>query len=167
MKTVAFLQNAWFPADRLSAIRAAYLRHGHTPESRARLTARYLFYRCPTGKRLKAAFGDLCDRIIWEEASPEVAGESSGVFPPDPKHMASVVQHFRPDVVLAFGKVAQSGVAAMRLAFSTSPVGDFTIISGPHPVARHAGCIRELDAMADRLRAIADGNKADAAGRTA
>jgi hypothetical protein len=161
MKIIAFLQNAWFPEKSLPAVRAAYLRRSHTSESRARLTARYLFYRCPTGKRLKAAFGDLCGRIIWEEASPEVAGESSGVFPPDPEHIGGVLNHFKPDVVLVFGKVAEAGIAAA--AELTGNRAAPVILVGPHPVARHEKCMAQLRHMADLLRGVVSG-KAEAAG---
>lgn len=64
MKIVAFLQNSWFPAKSIATVKRAY--EGRpTPEGRARLTRAYLFFRCLTGRRLKAAFGEeLCDSII-------------------------------------------------------------------------------------------------------
>lgn len=101
---VAFLQNQWFPGRSVPSVERAYRLHGPTPEDRADLNARYLFFRCLTGRRIRAAFGEqLCERIVWENANPKIATEASGVFPPDLDHIRAVVAHFKPAVVIAFG----------------------------------------------------------------
>ncbi len=135
---VAFLQNQWFPARHLATIELAYRLHGPTPEDRADLNARYLFFRCLTGRRLRAAFGDeLCDRIVWENASPRIATEASGAFPPDLGHIRSVIGHFRPAAILTFGVPATKGVWAAMGDGDQTPV-----FTGPHPAARGA-CVAE------------------------
>lgn len=145
MKIVAFLQCQWFPAESIPAIEAAYARRP-TPEGRARLTARYLFYRCLTGRRLRAAFGAWCDAIVWAESTTQIATEASGVFPPDPHHIHAIIGHFQPDVILTFGRVATDAVRKLC-------PDACKLISGPHPAARHAGCVAELELMAQELKA--------------
>lgn len=147
-KIVAFLQNAWFKnPERMKAI---YARHGVTPEDRAHLNAIYLFFGCLTGRRLRAAFGEqACDRIVWENASAEMAGRSSDAFKADPAHMARVLEHFKPRAVLVFGTIARKG-----LMQTTCWKGE--LIVGPHPAARHPTVVGELCEMAANLRELQD-----------
>lgn len=149
MKIVAFLQNQWFyNADR---VRAHYARRQGEPleqwwARRARWNGRYLFGGCLTGRRLLEAFGEkVCDRIIWENVSPRIANKASECFGVDWAHVAEVNLHFKPDIVLLFGKVAQS-------AQIQAP----QIIRGPHPAARHAGVVDELREMAHELQLCID-----------
>lgn len=152
MKILAFLQNQWFPASKHKIIKYAYSKHGDTPEDRADLNARYLFFGCLTGKRLRAAFGDLCDDIIWENASPEIGSESCAKFPPDPQHIAKVILHFRPQVVLTFGSVASQGVlASLKMICPNSEPVRFKVIGCPHPAARHATALNELRTVAEEI----------------
>jgi hypothetical protein len=153
MKILAFLQNQWVKDP--ARVQAIYDRHGDDPDRRAKLNARFLFYRSLTGRRLRAAFGELCDEIVWEEASLRKAGKSSGVFPADENHMAECVRHHKPDVVLTFGKVAS---AALAVVFGTVEVDgkmvDFTILHGPHPAARQDGVMWSLRSMAGAVRRL-------------
>ncbi len=132
MKILAFLQNQWFKNP--AAARRSYERW--TRESpRHELNAYFLFAGCKTGRVLRKAFGDLCDTIIWEEASPEIGGRSSSSFKPDPKHMATVALEHRPDIVLLFGKPAQRGwEQGGRFRDTAIPKH---VIQMPHPAARH------------------------------
>lgn len=143
MKVLAFLQNQWFPERQVDNVRRMFAAY---PERRNDLIARFLFFRCLTGKRLRKAFGEeWCDRIIWENASPEIGSESSSVFKADQQHiLASLTQH-KPDVVLAFGKQASNGLlSALRLIEGPSR---FKVICGPHPAARHATVMDDLHDM--------------------
>lgn len=144
---VAFLQNQWFK-NPVSA-RRVYEKHGSTPEGRARLTGSYLFMGCTTGNRLQRAFGnELCDQIIWENASPEIGGVASSKFKPDPEHIAQVIGHWKPQIVVALGRHATDGVtAAMRQLSNTS----FKLLSGPHPAARHATVMQELECLRNEI----------------
>jgi hypothetical protein len=105
MTIVAFLQNQWFKNP--ESIRAMYERN---PERREKLNKLFLFAGCLTGKRLRAAFGDLCNEIIWENASREIGGKSSANFKPDPAHIKAVLDKHKPDLILLFGKNATHGV---------------------------------------------------------
>lgn len=145
MKILAFLQNQWFrdPAQ----AQAIYDRH---PDQHEQLNARYLFAGCLTGRRLQAAFGrGLCDQIIWENASPKIAGESAGVFPADPQHMAAAIARHQPDLILLFGRIARDGYVA-SLPFRSSLF--FDPICGPHPAARGGTVMNELRSMAGQIR---------------
>lgn len=153
---VAILQCAWVRNP--ERVRAIYARH---PDQREDVTARLLFMGYPrcslTGKRLRDAFGaELCDRIVWEESSTDIGGTSGAVFPPDPRHIEAVIEKHRPGVVLTFGKVADTGLELARLVESPGCVAlrSFLHVRAPHPAARGAGTVRELNAAAAKLRTI-------------
>jgi hypothetical protein len=109
---------------------------------------------CLTGKRLRAAFGDLCDPggIVWTEASPKIAGQSDGVFPPDLEHIHRTIAFFRPELVLAFGAVAKAGINGVEDRLAKEEGITFEVFYGPHPAARHASVTRELAYMAEAAR---------------
>ena len=143
MKIVAFLQCQWFKNP--ARMRHIYELHGNTPELRAELNATFLFFGCLSGKRLKASFGDLCDSIIWEESTKEIGGESSFKPLPDPAHIIAVLDYFKPDLIITFGKVAHHAVANLTA---------IPIISAPHPAARHSTICAELTVAAARVRSF-------------
>src|SRR4051812_41878052 len=102
IQVLAFLQNQWFRNP--EKVQRMY---EENPEHRNDYIRHFLFMGCLTGRRLEQALGEpLCQRIIWEEASPEVGGYASSVFAPDLDHMRKAVEKFSPDIVIAFGKVA-------------------------------------------------------------
>jgi hypothetical protein len=126
LKILAILQNQWFKDP--DAVRAMYARR---PEMRQELLRRFLFMGCLTGRRLRAAFGEeTCRRIVWEEASPEIGGESRAAFRADPAHILAAVEAHRPEVVLAFGKIASDAVTGLGLGPGV------LVLCGPHPAAR-------------------------------
>ena len=147
MKIVAFLQNQWFK----NPIMARRI-YAQAKRPRHELNAEFLFMGCKTGRMLSKAFGDLCDDIIWENASPEIGGRSSSSFKPDPKHMAAVAHEHRPDIVLLFGKAAQRGWEQGTHLRST-PIPR-NVFSMPHPTARSSDVPRNLRVVAVELRAI-------------
>lgn len=142
MKIVAFLQNQWFKDPEKA--RQVFARN---PDLRDKLIARYLFAGCLTGKRLQSVFGEeLCDAIVWEEASGEVGGHSRSLFAADRQHMMDVIQKHKPTVILAFGKIASDGLRSL-------PQIDAGIIYGPHPAARN-GAIEGLRKMRSELESF-------------
>lgn len=136
---VAFLQNQWFrDPERMKAMRQ---RPPWSERPRHEWNATWLFFGCLTGRRLQAAFGEeLCDRILWEEVSPEIGGKSSSAFPADKQYITTILDEHRPAVVLAFGKIAGDALSSMLQP-------DWTLIRGPHPAARHPTVVAELRAM--------------------
>jgi hypothetical protein len=149
-RVVAFLQNQWVQDP--ERVRAIYARYAGDLERRAELNARFLFLRSVTGRRLREAFGELCDRIVWEEITTEIGGVSGAVFPADPGHVRRVLAHFDPAVVLAFGRVARDGLIPF--------IGRRVMVFAPHPAARRPSVFAELRAAAERLRdvlAVAEG----------
>lgn len=153
MKTtiLAFLQNQWFKdPEGIKAIMA------ENPERRNRYIQAYLFMGCVTGQRLKQALGEkLCNDIIWEEASPKIAGRSSGAFPADVDHITSAIIKFKPQIVLAFGQIAIQGVeaaVATQLEHYPEPI-DFRFITGPHPAAR-MNVMGRLNEIGDLLKGL-------------
>lgn len=163
MIILAFLQNQWFENPELT--RRMYAEH---PERRNRYIQAFLFMGCLSGRRLKEALGqDLCGQIIWEEASPQIAGHSAAAFPPDPKHIAQAIENFKPDIILAFGRIASDGLEeAIR---KLSNVGDnfvngwpehvpFTIIKGPHPASRGLELPAQLRKVKQELDGVMSGS---------
>ena len=142
MKTLAFLQNMWVRDP--GRVKHTIAQDGEG--FRRRFLTYALFAGCLTGRRLKAAFGDLCDDIVWEEVSCEIGGKSSSVFPPDYAHITQRMAEEKPDVLLAFGKIACD---ALVFVAAPRPV---PVISGPHPAARHSTVAAELSEMANKLR---------------
>ena len=142
MKIVAFLQNMWV-RDPVKT-RQAFDRYT-TGRLREAFIAHALFSGCVTGRRLRHAFGDLCDVIVWEEPSPVIADNPRDYFPPDPKHVAAVLRKHGPDIVLCFSRRAELDI------FNLLPKG-CSFVSCPHPAARGAHVIADLDAAALRLR---------------
>lgn len=87
----------------------------------------------------------MCDRIIWENVSPRIAGKASECFGVDQAHVDAVIDHFKPDVVLSFGRVAHK--ADVHAPFT---------LTRPHPAARHGGVVDELREMAHKLQLLID-----------
>lgn len=144
MKILAFLQNMWVRDP--ERVKFTIARDGE--EFRRRFMTYALFAGCLTGRRLKAAFGERCEDIVWEEVSREIGGKSSSVFPPDFKHIYQRLDEEQPSVVMAFGKIACD---AMPCAISHRNI---KVILGPHPAARHQTVTQELAAMAAELSSL-------------
>lgn len=139
---LAFLQNSWVnDVERCEKILA-----GLSRTEQRKITTTWLFMGCLTGRRLQHAFGSfLVDEIVWENASPRLAGQSSGCFHPDPEHIRAVLEEVKPSVVLVFGKVAEKGVL---------PLWKGRTIIGPHPTARGGDVVPALERMSAQLDAI-------------
>lgn len=104
------------------------------------MNARFLFAGSLTGRRLKAALGDLCEAIIWEEASATTSNQSSACPPADPRHIIKVVKYHKPDIVITFGAIATNGLLATmgnwQAIDSTSASMEFKVFACCHPAAR-------------------------------
>ncbi len=130
------MQNQWFRDP--ARVRALLTRHDNDPERRytfrQRLIARALFAGCKSGRNLIRTFGEGCNTIVWEEASPEIGSHSSACFPADLDHIRAILERERPDVVIGFGKIA---CEALR-TFSCN------LVEAPHPAARDANVLARL-----------------------
>lgn len=138
-KVLAVLQNQWFrDPEKVKAIIA------RTPAARRKIITYSLFAGCRTGRVLRDVFGvERCRSIVWEEASPEIGGHASSVFPADTAHLRAVLDCVRPSIVLAFGKIACDALSRM--------VDGHDLVVGPHPVARGADTLPRLRIMASCL----------------
>ena len=176
IKTVAFLQNQWFKdPDRIRQ----WL-DGKPKEDRPRFrrmhVATALFAGCLTGRRIRKAFGDnIMHQVLWENASPQIASKSSGRFKPDLGHVMDTIMELDPDIILAFGRLAEACVKN-ALAFlhgngwqlhrqlmrgdGTGRQLRLTLITGPHPAARGANTKIALGRMADQYHYAVAGLKA-------
>jgi hypothetical protein len=141
MKIVAFLQNMWVRDP--ERLKRAIKRDGE--ELRIRMMEYSLFAGCVTGRRLKAAFGELIEDIVWEETTREIADNPKTIFPAQPEHIKAVLEKYQPDVVLTFGKIA---------ADSVKPLWSGRIICSPHPAARQGDVPDRLAAAASELKSM-------------
>lgn len=138
MKVLAILQNQWFHNP--DNVRAILKRH---PEYRPRIIHYALFAGCRTGRILKAALRDWCDRIIWEEASPKIGGHASACFPADVVHLRALLETHKPGVVIALGKIAADALRPLVVAEQ--------LLIGPHPAARGIDPIPDLLSIRRKL----------------
>src|SRR5580692_11689610 len=131
MKIVAFLQNQWFKEpERVKAMLALHDNDRVMQERvRRRLIHYALFAGCVTGRRLKKAFGNLTDKIIWEEGSREISGNASQFFPPDESHIRKIIDTERPDFILSFGRANRPIIESL----CPSSRKDVMVIYMPHP----------------------------------
>lgn len=139
MKVLGVLQNQWFhDPDRVRALIKQFTPI-HGPRYRQRLVAMCLFGGCKTGRILKQVFGaEWCERIVWEEASPEIGGHSASVFPADKDHLREVLAREQPAIVIGFGEVAFGGLKGL--------VDPDRLLWAPHPAARHPKVLEFLRA---------------------
>lgn len=129
MTTLAFMQNQWFREP--ERVRQLFMR---LPDKRNELIRRLLFSGCLSGRHLQSWLGmELCERIIWEEASLEIGGFSASRYDADLNHMKSTILKFEPTIILCFGKVASDGVKRL---LDGDVCNVHTILFLPHPASR-------------------------------
>ena len=138
MKLLAVLQNQWFHDP--ARVREILARR---PELRRQFCHRALFAGCKTGQVLKSVFGPLCREIVWENASPQIGDFAASKFPADHLHLRAVLDEVKPDIVLAFGRIAGNALTALVPAEK--------LIIGPHPTARGADVLPRLREIRARL----------------
>jgi hypothetical protein len=143
---LAILQNQWFRPESVNKVNALYALV-NTPEERATLNARFLFGGCKSGKIIQSVYGYLYSKIIWENANSARGTFSASVYDPDVEHISSIILHFKPEVVLTFGRHAQKGVEEAVKGFGQFDP-DFLHLYSVHPAARGAG-------VADQFRKTA------------
>lgn len=120
MTILAFLQNPWFFPNTPQVI---IDRYANDDDYR-----RIVLSQSATGRRLSKCLGeDLFNMIIWENANPKHGERANANFAPDLDHIQSVISKHNPDIIIAFGKRAESGVRRIH-------GNDF--IRSNHPAAR-------------------------------
>lgn len=145
MIILGIMQNQWFHnaegwRKRFETLKGA---------KRRRMIARCLFAtRNHSGRRIRAAFGDLIELIEWEESSKEIGDHSSFKPKADVDHVRAVIEEVEPDLIICFGRVAQGAVSKLV----DEPGKPWTVIYTPHPAARGSGVTEKLEAAADILR---------------
>jgi len=80
-----------------------------------------------TGKRLREMLPDMRGRTYMvTNASPKVGMTAGAAFPPDIAHLRTMIERFKPRVILGCGLVAQHGLGLL----------DVTHVQAPHPAWR-------------------------------
>jgi hypothetical protein len=143
MKILGLLQNQWVhdPA-RVEAMIA------RDPTKRRRILAMLLFAGCGlTGKRLRWALGDWCERIEWENADPEITDRPDVHVSGDLAHLVKALDEVKPSIVITFGSIACKTLAQTDW---TGPV-----LRAPHPAARGPGVLKDLRGVRRQLDELA------------
>lgn len=138
MKILGLLQNQW--ARNPARVRETLDRA--TPENR-RTLMRYMLMQSTSGRRLRAALGEVCHEIVWDNASPIITRRSDGRPLADLAYVSALLAAMGPDLVLAFGQVAQ---AAVRDTGWAGPV-----FAAPHPAARGSAVQGQLAKLGQRI----------------
>lgn len=148
-KILAFLQNPWF-------------KPGTSPRHIEMYRENQEFHRrvlsmSATGRALERALGgELYRRIHWDNACPAHGETRDAVFPPDVNHMAWLVAMHKPDVVLLFGRQAQTGWDKMWIAIGAgtfNPPYAPSVYRSAHPMAR-GSAIRHLENIAREVKKL-------------
>jgi len=102
-RILAFMQNPWFePGTRPEIID----RYKTDQEFHRRLLARTM-----SGQRLLTAFGPtMFMEIWWDNVAPKAAVEAAGVTDIDMQHVDKLICDYKPDIILAFGKLAEKAL---------------------------------------------------------
>lgn len=150
MTIVAFLQNMWV---RDAAQIRSMINRDTTGRLRERLVRYSLFAGCLTGRRLKAAFGELCDEIVWEEASPVIDDNAKRYHPPVEAHIRAVLAKHQPGIVLCLTKRGEPALKAIVEAASTA-LRPIRFIPSIHPAARGPGAVLQLAAAAVKVQRL-------------
>lgn len=155
MKIVGLLQCQWFKdPDRMAKEYQKWARM-YPDDYRERWVRTWLFWSCQTGQRLKKHFGEQqCEEIIWDNTSPKFGGKASDCFDVDLVHMQWILDFYKPDVLLLFGKVAQNAVDMLLRVEYKGLLTVKTVIEGPHPAARGTTVPNELARMARELKCL-------------
>lgn len=150
MRVVVYLQNMWVKEP--AKIQASLDRHKDNPMFWNKMCKLLLFAGCITGRRIKNAFGDLVNDMIFDETTKEIAGDSKKIFKPDYFHIESSLNRLKPDVVICFGAIATKAVTNVIENGGCEFVP--AIISAPHPAARQPDTMDKLKTAAKQLREL-------------
>ena len=150
-RILALLQNQWFPdPERIPRVLAYYQEKKGEEAGRHRFVRDMLFLGCLTGRRIREAFGeDMLEYFTFEEVSPKIGDHPGASFPPDIDHLTKTFKFVRPELIVAFGRIAQAGVDVLR---GGSEWDDPDVIICPHPAARGPRTMPDLAAAADEVR---------------
>ncbi|RJP48773.1 MAG: hypothetical protein C4586_08660 [Anaerolineaceae bacterium] len=147
MVILAFLQNMWVREP--EKVRAWLDKNPHLWN---RAVTGFLFSGCLTGRRIKACFGDLVEKMTFEECTREIAGDSRTICPPNTAHIEACIEKYKPTVVVTFGRIAAEAVRPIWHAWSTLTPEYF--IALPHPAARQVDTISKLKSAANKIRRL-------------
>ena len=144
MKIVTFLQNQWVRDP-------ARLKRLITNPRERELYNRFLLFRgCHTGRVLQQCWGEeLCDHVIWENASPEIGNKASAKFPPDLAHMKDVLDWHQPGIVVGLSAPVHPILWQWRDAGAP-----WVVFVGPHPANRRATTRQDLIDLGDAIKEL-------------
>ncbi len=142
MRVLGLLQNTWArDSNRVEKLMARFGRKAFVTR---------LLMGSLSGKRIKQCLPDWYQRIVYENSSPRVMSHSEACPTVDLSHVRHVVADVKPNVIVAFGSVAEN---ALRRLHWRDGCGIVTY----HPVAREAGVterLREVNVLLNGLNEL-------------
>lgn len=157
LKILAFMQNMWVKDP--AKVQKSLDRWKDKPEFWNNMVKTLLFAGCLTGRNIKKAFGqDLALSIIWDETTKEIADNPKYVPKADLEHMRNTILRVRPDVIITFGKNAESALEKIILnknVFYHIRIPKH-IFHAPHPayVTRNPKAMDTINWVADRIKEL-------------
>lgn len=130
MKLLIFLQNAWRHNAKVGDI----VWFPAAPERSKALWDRAL-WACVTGRKLAGMIPAGLDTTVTN-ASPRIGSTSTSKFPMDPGYVRAELEANQPAVVLLCGAEAQKAKDYVDLWAIAHDLGDFPVITCPHPAWR-------------------------------
>jgi hypothetical protein len=106
-RILCVLQNQWFKEPQKAE--AMYARHPDVDEKLG--LNKTLLFGSPTGQTIRRVFGeDLAEGMFFINASPQIGGFAASHFKADLNHISFMIEHVRPEIIIAFGVQARLGV---------------------------------------------------------
>jgi hypothetical protein len=109
------------------------------------LIRRFLFAGGKIGKELRLAFGPLCEKITWDEASSEIGERPSKICAPVKAHARFAIDYHHPDIVITFGRIADQALIGAWFGKQ---------IIAPHPASRFLDTRERLRRAAHELEEL-------------
>lgn len=136
---LGLLQNPWaYDPETAQAL----MNEGHEHRRRWIMNA---MPKSPTGRRLRRSLGDsLFHLIVWDNGDPTVSSSPSYQAKPDHFHVARLIGHYRPKLIICYGKVAQATLVGQRF--------QGVIITCCHPTYRNVLTVSQLTEAAQSVK---------------
>jgi len=120
-----------------------------------------LFAGCTSGRRLKQAFGDVVNLMIWDETTKEICDNPRTVPKADLTHISDTIKRIKPDIIITFGKHAEKAVCDMYesgvIYYHSTPLPKHFFLC-THPAARQPDTIEKLTRIAQKLNNVLQSN---------
>ena len=153
MTILAFFQNMWVESPK--AVYKMLDRNKDNPMFWNQTCKNLMFMGCKTGRVLRQAFGDLADKMIYDECTKEICNNPKTIPKADYKHIRETIKRIKPEIIITFGEVAFKAVNWEHGRLRNPAV----LIKCPHPAARQVDTATTLRMTAEAIQEYIKYNK--------